>query len=648
MADSCASEVPKVCLDRFSGAQTSSFPETKSVSMPLPSIDPHVELEQQFEDEFKKHLESVNKKRMLGFGALGAGFGGAVSFAASPVLVPGLAVAALAGGAGGYQWAKKKGGELIKRNRVAGSGCEGSSASKASQRPSLRRLRFLVKWGYWQLLEYESASSESRTALLSEVVRAFSPWVQRMFLVIKQGHVSGSNDTTETAKHLAPLYYWITRRAAVDAVLESAESVSVAVTRSAVGDCQIELCRVIFPTILETISFLERLGSAARVAAKLDGSNISSAKKRHTRNRLPRIVAALRGVLERSDVIGAMQSPTRHSAPETTSAFFPEVGDGAGSEAKANLEKLVVPPVGAEDEAGAMDQSADCDVMQEYHSCSDDSDEDGLPRAASTRRSNVQRADVTTSSEGHVTASFEQRSQAFPRGVGPHTWMPFDESFFDLRSASYLQDRKKEAAGRPLFELVHIDFLRVGADGVMSQATAHGDLGPAGLRQRGDNRFLFVQNWIFPPFQCVIIGAVDRSVLNSSGDDETPQIRAWKRFLELPTEEMKYAFKVIMSVEEGPWIVRRAVPKKPVLVGKQIKMKSFHSPGEYLELSFDVASGRAEQMAVSLVMRAMSSIQLAMLVLVEGRREDELPEAPLLCASLRGCDVTRFPCAQTA
>eukprot|EP00927_Polykrikos_kofoidii_P006597 TRINITY_DN12670_c0_g1_i1.p1 TRINITY_DN12670_c0_g1~~TRINITY_DN12670_c0_g1_i1.p1 ORF type:complete len:330 (-),score=60.20 TRINITY_DN12670_c0_g1_i1:268-1257(-) len=329
-----------------------------------------------------------------------------------------------------------------------------------------------------------------------------------------------------------------------------------------------------------------------------------------------------------------MHSPARHSAPETTSAF-PEVGDASGSEAKANIEQLVVPPACAEDEAGAMDQSADCDVMQEYHSCSDVSDEE-------------QTAEVTTSSEGRVTASFEQRSQAFPRGTGAHTWMPFDESFFDLRSASYLQDRKKEAAGRPLFELVHIDFFRIGADGVIPQATAHGDLGPAGLRLRGDNRFLFVQNWIFPPFQCVIIGAVDRSVLNSSGDDETPQIRAWKRFLELPTEEMKYAFKVIMSVEEGPWIVRRAVPKKPVLVGKQIKMESFHSPGDYLELSFDVASGQAEQMAVSVVVRGMSSIQLVMLVLVEGRREDELPEAPLLCASLRGCDVTRFQCPQTA
>lgn len=37
---------------------------------------------------------------------VGAAFGGALGVAASPLVVPGLALAALLGGAGGYQWAK--------------------------------------------------------------------------------------------------------------------------------------------------------------------------------------------------------------------------------------------------------------------------------------------------------------------------------------------------------------------------------------------------------------------------------------------------------------------------------------------------------------------------------------------------------------
>lgn len=57
----------------------------------------------------------------LSFGSLltvevGAAFGGALGVAASPLVVPGLALAALVGGAGGYQWAKYWGSQDCKRH----------------------------------------------------------------------------------------------------------------------------------------------------------------------------------------------------------------------------------------------------------------------------------------------------------------------------------------------------------------------------------------------------------------------------------------------------------------------------------------------------------------------------------------------------
>ena len=47
---------------------------------------------------------------------VGAAFGGALGVAASPLVVPGLALAALVGGAGGYQWAKYWGSQDCKRH----------------------------------------------------------------------------------------------------------------------------------------------------------------------------------------------------------------------------------------------------------------------------------------------------------------------------------------------------------------------------------------------------------------------------------------------------------------------------------------------------------------------------------------------------
>merc|ERR1712232_304383 len=95
-------------------------------------------------------------------------------------------------------------------------------------------------------------------------------------------------------------------------------------------------------------------------------------------------------------------------------------------------------------------------------------------------------------------------------------------------------------------------------------------------------------------------------------------------------EEKKGAFKVIFSVENAPWLVKRAVPKRPFRVGRQMKMNTFYEPNEYMEIVIDASVGRAERMATNLVMGAVQSIQLAMTTPIEATREDELPEALLL------------------
>jgi len=191
-----------------------------------------------------------------------------------------------------------------------------------------------------------------------------------------------------------------------------------------------------------------------------------------------------------------------------------------------------------------------------------------------------------------------------------------------------------------MLDLLSVDFFLIGKEGPIFEAASHPDLCPASVRRQGDNRFLFILNWVFPPHQCVMVGALDPQAPWLTAD--TPQARAWKHFLEMSPEQQRDAFKIIFSVDEGPWLVRRSVPKKPAIIGRQVKMECRHDPGRHLEVMVDVSSGSTEQVLTGMVMRAMKSLQPVLAVLIEARQEDELPEGVLLCPTLRNLDTSRL------
>lgn len=49
-------------------------------------------------------------------------------------------------------------------------------------------------------------------------------------------------------------------------------------------------------------------------------------------------------------------------------------------------------------------------------------------------------------------------------------------------------------------------------------------------------------------------------------------------------------------------------------------------------------------MAVGMVMKALSRIDLVLAMLIEGKQEDELPETLLVCAAMKGIDTSRLVC----
>ncbi|CAK0906478.1 unnamed protein product [Prorocentrum cordatum] len=287
--------------------------------------------------------------------------------------------------------------------------------------------------------------------------------------------------------------------------------------------------------------------------------------------------------------------------------------------------------------------SAQSDDELGYHSCSEDgASTAGSPSPAHRRFTEPAPAlgpplGVGAGIPGVRVGDFHARQAALPRGGHPHSWGALEASKFDVRSSTYLGDRKKCPSAPALMDLINVDFTLVGEDGPVWRVCDHPDMFPAHHVASGDGRFLLVLNWVFPPYQAVLAAAVDPAAPWLLGDD-SPEGRCWKRFVEADETGRRDLFKMIGSIEQGPWLVKRALPKKPVLIGKRVRMDTRYEPGRHMEIVFDVSGGRAEQYACNVVCGSLKRIEMAFTVLIEAREEQQLPERMLMSGALRNCD----------
>eukprot|EP00913_Durusdinium_trenchii_P035173 g32905.t1 len=181
--------------------------------------------------------------------------------------------------------------------------------------PTMRRLKFMVRWSQWQLRAYAGASVEARMTVLDDVTRAFSPWVQRLYLLRAQGPGTAELEIAEVQEHLAPLFFLLHRRVAVETIEAAALALGQDFDRETVDAAGADRARVVFPIILETISCLDRLSpmAHAQLLKVTSASNKLQAtfndQRVHRRRRLQLIVSAICQVLEREDVKRLLVDP---------------------------------------------------------------------------------------------------------------------------------------------------------------------------------------------------------------------------------------------------------------------------------------------------------------------------------------------------
>lgn len=195
-------------------------------------------------------------------------------------------------------------------------------------------------------------------------------------------------------------------------------------------------------------------------------------------------------------------------------------------------------------------------------------------------------------------------------------WTSPSGSGFMIRGKTYLKDNIKVMGGDPLLKLVAVDWFRV--DQTIDRIALH----PRCLVQSEVGKrlpFILVINLQVPgkPNYCLVLYyAADRPIKQGS---------LLAKFVDGSDAFRDARFKLIPSIVEGYWMVKRAVGTKACLLGKAVTCKYLRQDN-FLEIDVDIGSSSVARGVIGLVLGYVTSIVVDLAILIEGKEEAELPE----------------------
>ncbi|KAJ4958272.1 hypothetical protein NE237_025383 [Protea cynaroides] len=194
---------------------------------------------------------------------------------------------------------------------------------------------------------------------------------------------------------------------------------------------------------------------------------------------------------------------------------------------------------------------------------------------------------------------------SFPGGQG-----------FMIRGKTYLQDNSKIAGGDPLLKLLAVDWFK--AENCIEKVALH----PKCLVQSDAGKklpFILVINLEVPAkpnYSLVLYYGADRPIRKES---------LLGRFVDGSDIFRNARLKLIPSIVEGYWMVKRAVGTRACLLGKAVTCRYLRQDN-FLEIDVDIGSSSVAKSIIGLVLGYITSIVVDLAILLEAKKEDELPE----------------------
>lgn len=187
---------------------------------------------------------------------------------------------------------------------------------------------------------------------------------------------------------------------------------------------------------------------------------------------------------------------------------------------------------------------------------------------------------------------------------------------FKIRGKNYLKDNSKVMGGDPLLKLLAVDWFTV--DKSVDQIALH----PKSLVQSEAGKklpFILVINLQVPAkpnYSLVLYYAAERPPKKNS---------LLAKFVDGSDIYRDARFKLIPSIVEGYWMVKRAVGTKACLLGKAVTCKYFRQDN-FLEIDVDIGSSSVARSVIGLVLGYVTSLVVDLAILIEGKEEEVLPE----------------------
>uniref|UniRef100_K3WYM8 Protein ENHANCED DISEASE RESISTANCE 2 C-terminal domain-containing protein n=1 Tax=Globisporangium ultimum (strain ATCC 200006 / CBS 805.95 / DAOM BR144) TaxID=431595 RepID=K3WYM8_GLOUD len=221
-------------------------------------------------------------------------------------------------------------------------------------------------------------------------------------------------------------------------------------------------------------------------------------------------------------------------------------------------------------------------------------------------------------------------------------WLEPDYSTFKVRAKGYNHRREKEATESPLFELVWFEIFSGKHEDLMHISQSKKSFVQKALAKYGsDVPQLFVMNIFIPGsplVACVQYFALKKEVASNLRSHREGEA-LWKRFLEGDDTFRKSRLKLIPGIPEGPWMVKKSVGAKPVIISHGLEVTYFQTPN-YLEAVVDVSSDCIAKHVTSLCRSHSTALRVDMGFVVEGIDDTELPEVLIGCVEYDHLDLT--------
>lgn len=195
-------------------------------------------------------------------------------------------------------------------------------------------------------------------------------------------------------------------------------------------------------------------------------------------------------------------------------------------------------------------------------------------------------------------------------------WTSPSSTGFMVRGKTYLKDSSKVMGGDPLLKLISVDWFKV--DKAIDGISLH----PRCLVQTEAGKklpFILVINLQIPSkpnYSLVLYYAADRPINKSS---------LLGKFVDGTDLFRDSRFKLIPSIVEGYWMVKRAVGTKACLLGKAVTCKYLRQDN-FLEIAVDIGSSSVARGVIGLVLGYVTSLVVELAILIEAKEEADLPE----------------------